>query len=224
MPARARAAARQILDAGHIVAGVTGGIVLNVLALSRSAVTVRHWFEINLDDASMEHGARVEVRELREQPHRGSESASQVVTVDRTMWRADLFDRLSDDPGSFGVAHFHPKFTDNEPCARVWDAALTADPWGWLGDQVATLGAAAGGNAWDLDAADAAELRGLAGTVVDLARQFSPAVCGSAAECFRLTRDVRDAVRLMADGLRAPGLLNAGWVAPWLAPEQALMP
>jgi hypothetical protein len=220
MPAWARAAARQILDTGRIAVGVTGGIVLHVLALSRSAVTVRHWFEINLDDASMEHGARIEVRELREQQRRGSESASQVVTVDRTMWRADLFDRLSDDPGSFGVAHFHPQFTDNEPCARVWDTALTADPWGWLGDQVATLGAAAG-NAWDLDPADGAELRGLAGTVVDLARRSSPTVCGAAAECFRLTRDVRDAVQLMAGGLRAPGLLNAGWVAPWLAPRQA---
>jgi hypothetical protein len=201
-----------------MVVDATGGIVLHVLALSRSAVTVRHWFEINLDDASMEHGARIEVREVREQQHRGSESASQLVTVDRTMWRADLFDRLSDDPGSFGVAHFHPEFTDNEPCARVWDTALTADPWGWLGDQVATLGTAAGGDAWDLDPADAAELRGLAGTVVGLARQFSPTVCGSAAECFRLTRDVRNAVQLMVDGLRAPGLLDAGRVAPWLAP------
>jgi hypothetical protein len=43
-------------------------------------------------------------------------------------------------------------------------------------------------------------------------------VCGSAAECFRFTRDVRAAVRLMVDCLRAPDLLNAGWVAPWLAP------
>ena len=31
-----------------------------ILALSRSAVTIRHWFEIDLDDASMEHGARIE--------------------------------------------------------------------------------------------------------------------------------------------------------------------
>ena len=31
-----------------------------ILALSRCAVIVRHWFEINLDDASMEHGARIE--------------------------------------------------------------------------------------------------------------------------------------------------------------------
>jgi hypothetical protein len=191
--------------------------VLHVLALSRSAITIRHWFEINLNDASMEHGARIEVRELREQRHRGTESASQLVAVDRTMWRADLFDRLSDDAGSFGAAHFHPEFADNEPCARVWDTALTADPWGWLGDQVATLGAAAGGDAWDVDPVDARELRGLAATVVALARQFSPTVCGSAAECFQLTRDVQDAVQLMIEGMHAPGLLNADWVAPWLA-------
>ena len=190
--------------------------MLHVLTLSRSAVTIRHWFEINLNDASMEHGARIEVRELREQAHHGTESASQLISVDRTMWRADLFDRLSDNAGSFGAAHFHPEFTNNEPCARVRDATLTADPWGWLGDQVSTLG----GDTWDIHPADAGELPGLAATVVDLARQFSPVACGSAAECFRLTRDVRDAVRLMVDGLRAPDLLNAGWVALWLAPDE----
>lgn len=190
--------------------------MLHVLALSRSAVTVRHWFEVNLDDASMEHGARIEVRELREQQHRGSESASQPVAVDHTIWRADLFDRLTDDAGRFAVAHYHPEFTDNEPCPRVWDARLTADPWGWLGDQVATLGAAPSGGGWQVHPGDAEELRSLADTVVALARQFSPTACGSAAECFRLTSDVKDAVRLMIAGLRTPSLLNSGWVAPWL--------
>ena len=51
-----------------------------ILALSRCAVIVRHWFEIDLDDASMEHGARIELRELVPQQHRGSESAAQIVT------------------------------------------------------------------------------------------------------------------------------------------------
>ena len=74
-----------------------------ILALNRSAVTIRHWFEINLDDASMEHGARIEIREMPDQPHRGSESASQLTSVDRPLWRADLFDRLTDPPGSFAV-------------------------------------------------------------------------------------------------------------------------
>jgi hypothetical protein len=187
-----------------------------ILALSRSAVTIRHWFEINLDDASMEHGARIEIRELARHPRRGSESASQLTTVDRPLWRADLFDRLADPAGSFSAAHYHPRFTGNEPSARCWDAALTADPWGWLGDQITSLGAAAGGAGWPIEPEDAAELSGLASAVVAIARQFGPAGCRSAAECFRQTRDVQDAVRLMIATLRAPQRLDRDRVAPWL--------
>jgi len=64
--------------------------VQTIVALSRSAVIIRHWFEIDLDDASMEHGVRIELRELAARPHRGSESAAQVITADRPLWRADL--------------------------------------------------------------------------------------------------------------------------------------
>jgi hypothetical protein len=190
--------------------------VQHILALSRSAVTIRHWFEINLDDASMEHGARIEIRELAHHPRRGSESASQLTTVDRPLWRADLFDRLADPPGSFSAAHYHPRFTGNEPCARCWDTALTADPWSWLGDQIASLGTAAGGEGWPLDPGDATELPGLAETVVDTAQQFAPARCRSAAECFQLTRDVQDAVQIMIATLRAPQSLDRDRAAPWL--------
>ena len=188
-----------------------------VLASSRSAFVIRHWFEINLDDASMEHGARIELRELPVQPHRGTESAAQLVVADRPLWRADLFDRLADAPGSFGAAHFHPEFDGNEPCSRVWDAGLTADPWGWLGEQVSSLGAASGNGTWPVDPADAAEIRGMAGAVVATARQFEASGCTSAADCYRLTRDVRDTVRLMIATLRDPGLLDTGWVSPWTA-------
>ena len=188
-----------------------------VLASSRSAFVIRHWFEINLDDASMEHGARIELRELPVQPHRGTESAAQLVVADRPLWRADLFDRLADAPGSFGAAHFHPEFDGNEPCGRVRDAGLTADPWGWLGEQVSSLGAASGHGAWPVDPADAAEIRGMAGVVVATARQFEASGCRSAADCYQLTRDVRDIVRRMIATLRDPGLLDTGWVSPWTA-------
>ena len=186
----------------------------HILALSRSAVTIRHWFEVNLDDASMEHGARIEIRELPRQPHRGSESASQLISVDHPLWRADLFDRLADPPGSFSAAHYHPRFEGDEPCARCWDAALTADPWAWLGDQIT-----AGRAGWPLDPEDAAELSGLADAVVATARQFGPAECRSAAQCFQLTRDVQDTVRLMIATLRAPERLDRDRTAPWLAPS-----
>jgi len=39
-----------------------------ILTLSRTAVIVRHWFEIDLADASMEHGVRIELRELAAHP------------------------------------------------------------------------------------------------------------------------------------------------------------
>jgi hypothetical protein len=191
--------------------------VLHVIALSRSALIVRHWFEINLDDASMEHGARIELRELAPAAHRGSESAAQVIAADRPLWRADLFDRHSGEPGSFGAAHYHPGFSGNEPSDRVWDPALTADPWRWLGDQVASAGAAADGKPWPLDPADASELPGLADEVVTLARRFSPVRCDSAAECFRLTSDVGPTVRLMISYLQRPDLLDVAWVSPWTA-------
>jgi hypothetical protein len=190
--------------------------VLHILTFSRSAVLIRHWFEINLDDASMEHGARIEIRELAGHPHRGSESAAQLITADRPLWRADLFDRLGSDPGSFTAAHYHPQFSGNEPCARVWDPGLTAAPWDWLAGQIASLGAGPGQVGWSLDPEDAAELSGLASAVVTTAQQSGPDRCGSASECFRQTRDVRGTVNLMISTLRAPDLLNRDWVAPWL--------
>jgi hypothetical protein len=60
--------------------------VQHVIALSGAAIIVRHWFEIDLNDASMEHGARIELRELVPQPRRGTESAAQLITADRPLW------------------------------------------------------------------------------------------------------------------------------------------
>jgi hypothetical protein len=200
---------------------ILGGTVQHILALSRCAVITRHWFEIDLDDASMEHGTRIEVRELASRPHRGSESAAQLITADRPLWRADLFDRLADPPGSYVVAHYHPQFLGNEPCARSWDPELSADPWHWLGDQIANLGGGRAGRAWRLEPADAEELSGLADAVVALARRFAPDRCRSASECFRLTRDARESVQIMIENLRRPDLLDTGWVSPWNGRVQA---
>jgi hypothetical protein len=190
--------------------------VQHILALSRTAVIVRHWFEIDLDDASMEHGVRIELRELAAHPRRGSESAAQLVAVDRPLWRADLFDRLTDAPGTFGVAHYHPRFAGDEPCRRNWDAKLTADPWGWLGDQFDQLGATGRTDPWPVDPADGPELRGLSAGVVSLARTLGPDQCGSAAQCYELTRDAAESVRLMLGYLRRPDLLDQKRVAPWV--------
>jgi hypothetical protein len=188
-----------------------------MFAFSGCAVIVRHWFEIDLTDASMEHGARVEVRELVSHPHRGSESAAQLITADRPIWRADLFDRLSDQRGTFGAAHYHPSFSEDEPSDRTWDPALTADPWSWLGGRIASLGAGGGASdeRWHLDAADALEVPRYADQIVAAARSLGPDTCRSAMQCFQLTQDVRNTVRLMIDYLERPELLDAAWVRPW---------
>jgi len=192
--------------------------VQHIVTLSGIAVIVRHWFEIDLDDSSMEHGARVELRELTAQPHRGSESAAQLITLDRPLWRADLFDRVADAPGSFGAAHYHPAFSGDEPCPRVWDLELAASPWDWLGGHLTGLGTAKGNGAWKLEPADAAELSRLADVIVSLARQVSPARCGSASQCFQQTRDARESVQLMIGSVRQPDLLDLQWISPWREP------
>jgi hypothetical protein len=199
---------------------LVGGTVQHILTLSHTAVVVRHWFEIDLEDASMEHGARIELRELTAHPRRGSESAAQLITLDRPLWRADLFDRLADQPGSFGAAHYHPEFSGNEPCPRVWDPELTVGPWSWLRDQFAQPGAAQGSGRWRLEPADAAELSGLAEEIVTLARQLAPDRCHSAAECYQLTGDAQEAVQLMVKQVRQPDRLDLERVSPWLAARQ----
>jgi hypothetical protein len=192
-------------------------MVQHIIALSRTAVIVRHWFEIDLQDSSMEHGVRIELRELAWHDRRGSESAAQLITLDRPLWRADLFDRHTDAPGTFGVAHFHPQFLGVEPCPRVWDPQLTADPYRWLGDQFSQLGAGSGRDPWPVDSGDAAELSQLADVVVSVAQRFGPDRCPSAKQCYELTRDARGAVQLMLTELQRPDLLDEDWVAPWRA-------
>jgi hypothetical protein len=54
-----------------------------------------------------------------------------------------------------------------------------------------------------------------------MARQFAPERCGSAAECFRLTRDVAESVQLMLAALRRPDRLDEDWVAPRRQPPRA---
>jgi hypothetical protein len=185
-----------------------------VFAFSESAIIVRHWFEIDLTDASMEHGCRVEVRRLAPQAHRGSESASQLIVVDEPLWRADLFDSLAAEPGTYAVAHFHPSFDGVEPCARAWDEKLSADPWQWLGDQLASWPATAEES--PVPAADAADVAHFAAAVVAAGRAYAPEMCRSSADCHRLTADAAESVLLMIDYLERPEMLDRAHVGPWL--------
>jgi hypothetical protein len=185
---------------------------------SQVAVLVRHWFEIGLTDGVLEHGARLELRLLEPQAHRGTESAAQRFVIDRPVWRADLFDRLDRPAGTFSAAHFHPRFDGHEPSDRVFREELTADPWAWTVGQLSDLEAVA--DAAGLPPAavadDAPDVRAQAALIVDTARSLAPAECRSRDQCFRSTRDVAGTVRIMVDNLADPGLLDRAATAAWL--------
>jgi hypothetical protein len=55
----------------------------------------------------------------------------------------------------------------------------------------------------------------MAAAVVELAQRFAPVRCGSAEQCFSLTRDARDSVLLMMEYLRRPELLDRERTAFW---------
>ena len=192
--------------------------MLHSFVHSRVAVLVRHWFEIGLTDGVLEHGARLELRLLEPQPHRGTESAAQRFVIDRPVWRADLFDRLDRPAGTFSAAHFHPRFNGNEPSDRVFEEKLTADPWAWAAAQLSDLEtvADAAGLPPDAVADDATDIREQAALIVDTARALAPTACHSRDQCFHMTRDVAGTVRIMIDNLADPALLEPASVRLWL--------
>lgn len=194
--------------------------MLRAFVYTRLAVLVRHWFEIDLGDSSMEHGARVELRLLDVQPHRGTESAAQRFVIDRPVWRADLFDRLAGTPGAFEVAHHHPAFDGDEPSSRVY---LDTEPWAWLRARLDDIGevCAAGGVPRTEIAPDVPDVRDGAAEIVAAAQSLAPTRCTSNEQCHRWTRDVAESVRLMIATTRSPDRLDRAHLAPWTAGSAA---
>jgi hypothetical protein len=128
----------------------------------RIAVLVGPWHE---PMGPPERGARVEVRLLDDEPHRGTPSAAQRVVIDRPLFRADLFDQIDGPPGNLRSAHFHPYFDGIEPCERTWRDEIKQQPTNWLAAQLEDLhglveraGLDLGGAPWaDADAAALSE-------------------------------------------------------------------
>lgn len=100
------------------------------------AVVVGPWHE---PADPPERGARVEVRLVDQERWRGSPSAAQRVSIDRPLFRADLFDTLDAPPGNLRSAHFHPRFDGVEPCDRYWRDEVHRDPIGWLTAELSDL-------------------------------------------------------------------------------------
>jgi hypothetical protein len=117
-----------------------------------------------------EHGVRVELRVLGRGELKGSIYSAQPIEVGAPVWRADLLESVAGCPGSFDRTHYHPRFTGWNPNRRVFVRELSADPLGWLGDQLADLDAMLATGGFPADTAgpgDAESLRRTAPEIVD---------------------------------------------------------
>jgi hypothetical protein len=167
--------------------------MLQIFAFNELAIVVRHWFEVGPQDE--EHGARLEVRRLRQHPHRGSESAPQIVEVDEIVWRADLFESLNDEPGSWSRAHHHLEFEGIEPPGRDWDEGLTADPIGWTRRKLEDVAAF---TQLEDPEGEAEDVRRALPAIMAAVEAYQPTRCRSPEQCRTLTRDTREIVAMQA--------------------------
>ena len=110
-----------------------------------------------------ERGVRVELRPV-ETSYDGSVYASPTRVLRPAACRIDL---LESAPGAADRMHWHPVMDDGEPGERTFEAAMAADPSGWLGARLADPAALLGrGRAVEPAAGDLEELAALAAEVV----------------------------------------------------------
>ncbi len=176
--------------------------MLQAFVFNETAIIVRHWFEVGPDDD--EHGARLEIRERAQHPHRGSESAAQRIDLDGVLWRADLFDLVGDEPGNFKRAHFHPEFEGIEPVGRSWDDDLSSDPFGWAEAQLSDyegLVAKCGGELAD-GPGEASDVRRNLPEIMAAARRAAGVECRSSSDCLDATRDTTEIIDMMVSMFR----------------------
>ncbi len=157
-----------------------------------------------------EHGVRLELRVLGRGELKGSIYSAQPIEVGQPIWRADLLESVDGRPGSFDRTHHHPAFTGWNPGRRVFVKNLSADPLGWVGEQLADLDgllASAGCPADTAGPDDAGQLRAVVPEIV--------AVTGRLLEQVRagqLGHPPRDAVQAGSGGNGQPLGIRAGWL------------
>jgi hypothetical protein len=177
--------------------------LLQAFIFNEIAIIVRHWFEIGPDDN--EHGTRIEIRRRVSHEHRGSASAPQLIEIDDIIWRADLFDSLSDEPGNFARAHHHMQFDGIEPVDRDWDDRLSADPFGWLEEQLDALPkllSARGAAVQDIEG-EAADVRRHLPAIMSAAHRCSATECTTPQQCAGQTRDTNEIIAMQASLFRS---------------------
>jgi hypothetical protein len=151
--------------------------VLYVFGFDRIGVVVADLYIVDPDplpgQEGPEQGVRLEVRLLERGELQGGIYSAQPIAVDRPVWRADLLEAV-DHPGTLDRAHHHPTFSGWDPCDRVFEAALSADPLGWVGARLSDLDGllAAGGAAGTIGPTDAGGVRAAVPEILDAVRHL----------------------------------------------------
>jgi hypothetical protein len=158
-----------------------------------------------------EHGVRLELRVLERGALKGTIYSAQPIEVGQPIWRADFLESVEGQPGSFDRTHHHPAVKGWNPGRRVFDAELSADPFGWLGRKLADLDGllATAGFAPEVAGPDDAEsLRDVAPEIVDATRRLLDKVRSG-----ELGNPPREEA-LAADGLSTgePVVIRTGWL------------
>lgn len=144
----------------------------------RLGVTVESIYFLEPDpdpgEEGPERGVRVELRVIQRHPRTGSMYSAYPVDIATAIWRADLLESVEAGPGSRDRMHFHPEMADDEPCDRVFDPAIRADPFDWLADKLEGIAAIVARKVDDPDSygADIAEIVRNTPRIVESARDM----------------------------------------------------
>jgi hypothetical protein len=151
--------------------------MLQVFGFDRVGVVVGDIYFVDPDprpgQEGAERGVRLEVRMLQPGDLRGSFYSARPIEVAEPVWRADLLETADGPPGSLNRAHHHPGMKTWEPGRRVFDPALTADPVGWVGTQLADLEGLLSEADIEVDETLAADAQSLRSLVPDVQRAVS---------------------------------------------------
>lgn len=117
--------------------------MLTVFGFDRVGVVIGDLYFVDPNPApgqeGAERGVRVEVRFLEPQQHEGTIYAARPILVGEPVWRLDLLESVAGKPGSYDRTHHHPQMRGYEPGHRKFERELSADPLGYLADQLRDL-------------------------------------------------------------------------------------
>jgi hypothetical protein len=150
------------------------GFVLQLFGFERVGVVISDLYFLDPvqkdGQEGAEHGVRLEVRFLDPGELKGSIYSARPISVGAPVWRADLLETVDGPSGSMNRAHHHPRMRDWEPRGRTFDAGLSADPVGWVGEQLSDLEGLLGRAGVEVDATLAADADSLRGVVPEVQR------------------------------------------------------